>query len=165
MNGKETMIEKALNDMFERLVPPCGKAETKAGEILRAYFKINYRFYNDGDCIDIDYGKETCNAPARFLKKNTDSTISKIIDEMWGTQYDDDEMNELASAIHLYLINHKELEETPNTDDMYDCTNSYVDTWIPNEDDFYDPSWEEDDEDDDYEWEDPFACDNDEDDL
>lgn len=165
IDGKETVVEKALNDMFERLVPEFGKAETKAGEILRAYFKINYRFYNDGDCINIDYGKETCNAPARFLRKNTDSTIAKIIDSMWGTFYDEDEIKELEGAILLFLINHKELEETPNADDMYDYKNPFEDEWIPDEDDYYDPSWEDDDEDDDYEWEDPFACDNDEDDL
>lgn len=144
--------------MIKRLVPEWGNAETKAGEILRAYLKINYRFYNDGDYIDIGYGKLTCNAPARFLKKNTDSTISKIIDRMWGTYYNEDNLKELEGAILLFLINHKELEETPNTDDMYYYTNS-------EEEDFYDPSWEDDDEEDDYKWSDPFACENDEDDF
>lgn len=62
-----TTTEKALHEMFERLVPDCGSCETVAGEIVRALTKIVYRFYNAGDYIGV--GNETCNAAARYLCK------------------------------------------------------------------------------------------------
>ena len=55
--------------MEERLMPASGKAETVAGEIIRAVDRIWYRWNNDGDKINVGYGKETCNGTARYLEK------------------------------------------------------------------------------------------------
>ena len=66
------MTEEQKNEwaaMEDRLMPVSGKAETVAGEIIRAVDRIWYRWYNDGDKINVGYGKETCNGTARFLEK------------------------------------------------------------------------------------------------
>lgn len=63
---KEDIFEK-FDVLFNRWVPASGAAETIGGEIVRAVNKIVYGYYNDGDMIDQDYGKETCNAAARFI--------------------------------------------------------------------------------------------------
>ena len=38
-----------LTHCFEELVPPAGKADTVAGEIIRAACRIGYRWYSDED--------------------------------------------------------------------------------------------------------------------
>ena len=58
---------KKINALFGDLVPSSGKCDSLAGEMVRAAARIGYRFVNDGDQIGIGYGKETCNAAARFL--------------------------------------------------------------------------------------------------
>lgn len=42
-------LQKEYNDLYEKLVPASGPADTIEGEVLRAASKIVYRFYNDGD--------------------------------------------------------------------------------------------------------------------
>ena len=56
-----TKNEERINELFKELVPETGKADSLAGELVRAMSRIGYRFYNDGDQLGIGYGKETCN--------------------------------------------------------------------------------------------------------
>lgn len=58
-----TKNEERINKLFEKLVPASGKAESLAGELIRAMSRIAYRFYNDGDQVGMGYGKETCTLP------------------------------------------------------------------------------------------------------
>lgn len=129
----QTLVEKKIEEMFERLVPFSGSCKTVAGEIVRALNKIVYRFYNDGDCIGVDYGNETCNAAARYLMKNTNFDVYRVIKEMWSNNYSDEEINELENYVYEFLINHKELETTPNNEDFYDYE-SEDDEWNDEED-------------------------------
>ena len=63
------------------MVPDTGKAESLAGERIRAISRIGYRYYNDGDQLGIDYGKETCNPAGRFLRANGNEQIAKLTAE------------------------------------------------------------------------------------
>ena len=40
-----TKNEERINKLFEELVPASGKAESLAGELIRAMSRIAYRFY------------------------------------------------------------------------------------------------------------------------
>ena len=42
-------IQNEINALFEELVPPVGKTDTVASEIIRATCRIVYRWYNDKD--------------------------------------------------------------------------------------------------------------------
>ncbi len=53
-----TKNEERLSKLFKELVPDMGKAESLAGELVRAINRIGYRFCNDGDMVNIAYGKE-----------------------------------------------------------------------------------------------------------
>ena len=53
-----TKNEDRINKLFKELVPDTGKADSLAGELVRAMSRIGYRFYNDGDQLGIGYGKE-----------------------------------------------------------------------------------------------------------
>lgn len=44
-----TKNEDRINELFKELVPDTGKADSLAGELVRAMSRIGYRFYNDGD--------------------------------------------------------------------------------------------------------------------
>lgn len=60
-------FDEYFDNLRDTLVPDMGKADTVAGEIIRAMDRLVYRFLNDGDCVGIDYGNETCNGSYRYL--------------------------------------------------------------------------------------------------
>lgn len=47
-----------FDELFDKYVPACGKANTLGGEIVRAINRIVYRYYNDGDTVDRYYGND-----------------------------------------------------------------------------------------------------------
>ena len=104
--------------MENRLMPGSGKAETVAGEIIRATDRIWYRWWNDGDKINVGYGRETCNGTARYLEKirGTDFPV-----EIWGGRLNDDVYTKftdgLVDEMYAFLKAHPELETTPNSED------------------------------------------------
>ena len=54
--------------LWRRLVPAEGKANTVAGEVLRAVSRLYYRWYNDGDrvtpSVDSWRSRRACSAPS-----------------------------------------------------------------------------------------------------
>lgn len=139
-----TTLENKINALFEELVPARGKADTVAGEIIRAVSRIGYRNYNDGDHIGVGYGKETCNPAARYLGEVAGSAVQQAVLDMWGVR-DDDRYDRLLEALEekvlAFLDEHPELKGKPNTEDMFDYRDERED-----EDD------EDDDEDDEEDW-------------
>ena len=145
-------IEEKLNGMFDELVPASGKADTLAGEIVRAICRLGYRNYNDGDHLGIGYGRETCNPAARFLAKKCDDKVARCVGDAWGIYSDglyDKALEKLEIAVCDYLDAHPELRETPNSEDMFDYRDRYEDVDDEEEDDYYDGCfYDEPDEDD-----------------
>lgn len=138
---KMTATEERIGVLFEELVPDLGKADTVAGEIIRAISRIGYRFYNDGDHIGCDYGNETCNAPARYLMELNDKRMNQILCDMWGMYNEhiyEGLLDQLEKEILVYLEAHPELATTENDVDMWSFFNK-------SEDEDYDR--DEDDED------------------
>lgn len=125
-----TAVEK-INELFEKLVPDSGRADTVAGEIVRAVSRIGFRWNNDGDQIGVGYGRETCNPAARYLIAKADDKVVDIIYDMWGANMTDREYDEhlqkLCAAALNYLDSSPELETTPNTEDMFDYRDKYED--------------------------------------
>lgn len=143
-----------LNILFEELVPAVGKAENLAGELVRAAERIGYRFFNDGDQIGIGYGKETCNAAARFLMANTPKEVSELVAGLWGLYSEkgyEALLDVMIGELVAYIEAHAETRQQP-TKDMFDYYDKYedVDDSYDDEDDEDDWDDEEDDEDDDY---------------
>lgn len=139
-------MNKALSDkmeeLFDELVPSSGKADTEAGEIVRAYNRIAYRYYNDGDKLGIGYGNETCNAAGRYLLKHDHgaSGILTCIRQMWGNWSDSQyeaSLDELSWVV-LDLIESNQDTRTNDTEDMWDHFDKYEDV-----DDTEDDEWEE----------------------
>lgn len=119
-------FENQLNDLFEELVPCSGKADTVAGEIVRATERIAYRNWNDGDHIDVGYGKETCNPAARYLIAKCDKAVVQAVIDARGIRDDDlydVAVEKLEKAVLDFLNKHPELKSTVNTEDMWSYRN------------------------------------------
>ena len=117
MSENDQLLEK----LFDELVPRSGKAESLAGELVRATMRLSYRFYNDGDRIDVGYGKETCNAAARFLLKHADDAVIGIVQKLWkASTYDSYQhhLDCLVGAVAKYVNDHPELRKQ-ETEDMF----------------------------------------------
>ena len=124
--------EKELTALFDELVPAQGKAESVAGEMVRAVNRIIYRYINDGDRVGIDYGKVTCNPAARYLLASDLKIISYIALALFDTarsHYDyEDVLDDLGSAVVQQIKEHPELR-TMATDDMLEYADSDEDFW------------------------------------
>ena len=144
-----------LNDLFEELVPLEGKADSLAGEIVRAVSRIGYRFLNDGDHLGVGYGKETCNPAGRFLIKKAPKEIGDLTAALWGMYSEagyEAVLDLLVEKTAVYIETHPELREQP-TEDMFsfrDRDEDVDDSWEDEEEDYY----EEDEYDEDWENED-----------
>lgn len=135
-------LENKMGKLFDELVPSMGKAETEAGEIVRAYNRIAYRFYNDGDHLGVGYGNETCNAAGRYLLKHDYGipAIATCMGMMWGcyseNQYEA-ALDELGWVILDLLAIHPETRAN-GTEDMWDHFDKDEDR-----DDYEDDEWDE----------------------
>ena len=132
------MTEAEKNEwaaMEKRLVPPSGKAETVAGEIIRAADRIHYRWWNDGDKINVGSGKEPCNGTARYLEKIRGSEFPV---EVWNGSLGEDAYTEftenLVAEMYALIKAHPELETTPNTEDS---RMDFIDSDLDREEDEY----------------------------
>ena len=136
-----TTAEQKINALFSELVPVSGKADTVAGEIVRAVSRIAYRNYNDGDHIGVGYGRETCNPAARYLIKNGGDKVAAIVLDMWGIETDslyDGAVAALEWAAISYIEQHPELKFTPNREDMWSYRDEREDV-----DDYDEEDWDE----------------------
>lgn len=115
--------EQRIDALFDRLVPDSGKADTVAGEIVRAICRIRYRCRNDGDHLGIWCGEEEVNSAARYLAAKCDSRVNSALAAAWGIDNDDaysKKLEAVEEAVLAYLDAHPELETEANSEDMWD---------------------------------------------
>ena len=144
------MNNKELENLFDELVPHEGKADCVAGELVRAYSRVSYRFFNDGDIAGQGYGNETCNAAVRYLKQYGDETVKHLADQLFGCCFDreyEELLEEIADALVKMIEGHPELREQETIDmwDLFDEELDCDDSCDDEEEDDYD-DYEEDDE-------------------
>ena len=147
-----TKNENRINKLFEELVPTSGKADSLAGELVRATARIGYRFFNDGDMVNQGYGKETCNPAARFLIAKGNAEISSLTVALWEIFSEDayeKVLDTLEGAVADYIKQNPDLKNQP-TEDMWDFKDEEEDqddSWDEEEDDWDEEEDYEDDED------------------
>lgn len=128
-------MNKVMNELFNELVPASGKADSLAGEIVRAVSRIGYRFFNDGDRVNQGYGKETCNPAARFLSQKAPEAIAVRADRLWASRMNDEEyekaLDELVQTTYDVITALPELrqQETGDMWDWYDENEDRDDSW------------------------------------
>ena len=132
---KEIGDDWSFEHVFDVLVPDSGKCDTLAGEIIRAINKIEYRWFNDGDRFNEDYGIETCGQPALFLAKievDDDAPFWDLIIDV-DKNGDDDNYERMIDNLKIkaigFLKAHKELLAL-ETNDMYDIKTKDVERFL-----------------------------------
>lgn len=112
-----------LHVAFELLVPSSGKADTVAGELIRAVNRIIYRDLNDGDLFYEGYGIETCGDAVAFLCEKIPYLEREFEDiamrTMQGQNYTD-AINDIAYEVLDYIYNNEDLVIASNNEDMFD---------------------------------------------
>lgn len=145
-DGKENEMtgeKERIVELFEELVPARGKADSVAGELVRAANRIGYRYSNDGDHVgSIDYGSETCNAAARYIQAHATPEISKMVDGLWDFAGLDSTyqmmVDQMCQAVADYVDENPQLLEE-ETEDMWTHTRPEDGDWghEDEEDDWY----------------------------
>ena len=136
-----TENEKRISKLFKELVPETGKAESFAGELVRAISRIGYRFKNDGDMVNIAYGKETCNPAARFLMARGNAEICGLTAILWEIFSEDvyeKVLDTLEGVVADYIEQNPDLRKQP-TEDMWtfkDEEEDKDDSWMDEEEDY-----------------------------
>ena len=145
-----TKNAERINKLFEELVPFEGKANSLAGELVRAMSRIGYRFYNDGDQLGIGYGKETCNPAGRFLGAKGNDRIARLTADAWAV-YSEEAYEKirdsLEGAVADYIEQNPDLRNQP-TEDMWsfrDEAEDQDDDWDEEEDDWEEEEYDEED--------------------
>ena len=142
LESDKTADEK-LEDLFKPFVKGSGKSDTQGGEIVRAYNRLAYRNFNDGDLYFEAYGLETCGGDATFLIDETNDTIAKLLTRYADKHIEDYQVNDdaytkfieedLAGAIVNYLEENLDLFAVPAVADSrsYDSEvdDSYIEDW------------------------------------
>lgn len=134
----DQQIEEVFDKLWDQLVPVSGKCNTEAGEIIRAFGRLNYRFFNDGDRLDVGYGRETCNPAGRYLTEHSraDERVNAVLCAMWGC------WNDSRYEEHLVSLRRALLDMMDENIDVF--FNLTEDMWDYREEDDYD--WDEEDE-------------------
>jgi len=81
-NGK---YQKQYDDMYSKLVPDSGSAETLNGELLRSASRLTWEFYNNGNC-------NACEVNSRF------DSFTKECPECFGNGYTDEDGEETCTS-------------------------------------------------------------------
>jgi len=100
-----------LQQLFEALVPPSGKCDNLAAELVRAMMRVMYRDYNDGDVFYQGYGLETCGSDAAFLMDFSTEDIYQILYDIAADGLEEDTYTMKLEQIADLLISY--LEENP----------------------------------------------------
>lgn len=122
---------EVLSYLFNKLVPDSGKADTVAGELVRATMRIMYRDYNDGDKFFEGYGIETCGGSAQYLYDNGfDEIIDDILDDSYRLADNDDAytraLENLAESVITAIASDESLIYTVNDTDSRDYSDDYI---------------------------------------
>lgn len=146
--------DKIFSEWTNKYVPACGKADTLAGEIIRAINHLVYRYYNDGDTVYKYYGSvyNYSKACDNFLCEHVPGyeTLRGFSEDVFGYQ-----VNKRLKFIVDFLSNNVEYFSKPNNEDCLD--NAPYEDWEEEDWDWDDEfeDWEEEDlvwDDDDTDW-------------
>lgn len=123
-------LQGQLEAIDDLLIPEMGKADTKAGEIMRCIQRLLYRDYNDGDKFYNDYGLETCASSAAYLMDETTGQVYDILRDAMDDRSENDAgytkmLNKVARLLINYLKDNSDLFGEPSIDSRNYTGGSY----------------------------------------
>lgn len=121
---------RKLDDIWKDVVPGQGMAKTIAGEIVRAYSRVLYRAFNDGDLFYGGYGLETAGGSMQYLldtikDEEFENRVNNISEDLVGFEdysgipFDRyiEKIEDLEPIIVDFLLDNPELFAEENTTD------------------------------------------------
>jgi hypothetical protein len=120
---EDSGLQKRYGTLYEKLVPIEGKCDTVEGETLRAFSRIGYRYFNDGDKFFEGYGCETA-GPAHAYLVDVSPVSTKVRGmlsasvECGGSEYEK-LINSLAEVVVEYIESRDSYQA--NDLDMFEC--------------------------------------------
>lgn len=139
-HGKPDEDSSRFQIAFNELVPPQGKADTQAGELIRAMGRILYRWFNDGDVFYKGYGVETVSPSVAFIYKYGPDSIKELVDDAIEKvqRYEDPNffeenggyeefLNNTAELVVDYILDNPELLAEEPAEDSRDTDNDILD--------------------------------------
>lgn len=135
--------QEQFQKMFDQYVPDCGKCETLGGEIIRAFAKLNYRWYNDGDKFYEGYGVETCGSVAIFLMNNGFNLALKDMMYRNDKDYEKGLKKLLVEIIGCLTLNPHAFTIDNNTDSVQYYYRDADNQWGEEEEDDWDDDYED----------------------
>ena len=124
---KGKQASDVLDMVFDTgIVPGSGKADTKAGEIIRAMMRVIYRYYNDGDKFFEGYGLETAAPSIAYLIDTIDEVatyVGNMVERLYDYDSDakyNDAIETLADICLHHIQAHFEELMDPNEEDSRD---------------------------------------------
>lgn len=124
-NGKGE-YQSQFNSIFEEFVPASGKADTLAGECVRAISRINYDFYNNG------FGNNTSGA-LNFVKGYIDDEVydtlyeftrGRIYNDNYGPDYIHNAVVKMTDQVLSMIVNNPQTFSIENKTDLFDLQES-----------------------------------------
>ncbi len=110
-----------IDAYFEVLVPGNGKADTVAGELVRAMMRILYRDWNDGDRFFAGYGMETAMPSAAYIMDTLGGAIKNTLVDIAESELEEDSytaaIENVSDMLIKHLKDHPELLGEDNTND------------------------------------------------
>lgn len=119
-----------LNVLFDELVPQSGKADSVAGEMVRAMMRILYRDYNDGDVFYEGYGLETCGSSAEYLMDsdaNLTDDFKNIVEEQLTDDAYTSAITDISDKLVDYILDNPDLLIDKNEIDSRDYDIRWLD--------------------------------------
>lgn len=139
-HGKPDEDSSRFQIAFDELVPPQGKADTQAGELIRAMGRILYRWFNDGDVFYKGYGVETVLPSVAFIYKYGPDDVKELVDDAVekAQEYGDPNffeenggyeefLNNTAEFVVNYILDNPELIAEEPKEDSRDTDNDILD--------------------------------------
>lgn len=124
-----------LEVAFDVLVPSSGKAETIAGEIVRAVMRVLYRWYNDGDVFYEGYGLKTVASSVNYLLEEIGLFTEEEIREFVENRPTEDKYEkfilDMSNKAIAHLLKNPGLFGEENNVDSRDYDFSFLDEIQP----------------------------------
>lgn len=120
---EDSGLQKRYDTLYEKLVPFEGKCDTVEGETLRAFSRIGYRFFNDGDKFFEGYGCETA-GPAHAYLVDVSPVASKVRGMLLNSVgCGDSEYEKLINSLAQVVVEYIESRDShqANDLDMFEC--------------------------------------------
>jgi hypothetical protein len=110
--GKNGRFQKQHDELWEKLIPDCGDADTTHGELLRVACRVYYEHYNNGRCNMAYAGNQYTDVFRPFFLARLERL--KPVAERLGYELFECDVNE-------FFVAPEEPDDDDEENDDYDC--------------------------------------------